>query len=172
MKMLNRAVFILFAFLLFISMNAENTSASTYVNKEFSTLAKKGKLKGVSGQVGMTYGSLKKNNKGKVAPSEAFLLYNTKKATYGFFYGKSYTKISSNQKIVLISRDLSRNIKANQIQKYFGKPVAKNAYKAGKYYIRILNNYHKNGTVTIQVGTKDGINSVYTTDEEGIYHIK
>jgi hypothetical protein len=33
----------------------EATSASSYVDKGFATLAKKGKLEGVYGNVGMTY---------------------------------------------------------------------------------------------------------------------
>ena len=166
-------VFIMFVLVLsFFSVNSSTTKAATYVDKTFATIAKKGQLKGIPGKVGMTYSALKKNNKGKLAQSEAFLFHNTTKASYGFFYGNSYDKISSNQKVVLISRELSGNITSKQMQKYFGKPVAKNAYKAGKYYIRVLNDYYQDGKVVIQVGTKGGINSVYNTDEEGIYHIK
>ena len=172
MKILNRIILILFALTLFVSINGENTSAGTYVDKEFATLAKKGKLKGISGNVGMKYSSLKKQSKGSVGQSESYLWYATKKADYAFFYGNSYDKISSNQKVVLIHRELSGNITAKQMQKYFGKPVAKNVYKAGKYYVRFENNNPSKEKCFVQIGTKDAINAWYTSDEEGIYHIK
>ncbi|RFU66681.1 hypothetical protein [Peribacillus glennii] len=172
MKVFNRIIVILFILTLFVSINAESASAATYVDKDFATLAKKGKLKGISGNIGMTYGSLKKLGKGSIAPSEAFLFHVTKKADYAFFYENSYTKIGTSQKVALIQREIPGYITSKQMQKYFGKPVAKNAYKAGKYYIRIHNNNPSKGKVSVQVGTKRGINSWYTSDEDGIYHIK
>ena len=172
MKVLNRIVLILFTFTLIISINAENTSAGTYVDKEFATLAKKGKLKGISGNIGMTYSSLKKQSKGSVGQSESYLWYTTTKASYGFFYGNSYDKISSSQKVVLIHRELSGNITAKQMQKYFGKPVAKNVYKAGKYYVRFENNNPSKGKCFVHIGTKDAINSWYTYDEDGTLTVK
>ena len=146
-------------------------AATTLINKEFETLAKKGQFKGVPGKVGLTFNSLQKSIKGKVEQSETTMLYRTKKATYGFAYDDAFTpKIKSNQKIEIIVLETTKNVTAAQMKKYFGKPVAYNAYKSGKYYIRYVN--FGKGDTSIYLGTKKGINLMYTADEEGIYTIK
>jgi hypothetical protein len=167
-----RITLIVMAFVLIVTtVKPESTSAaSPYVNKEFATLAKKGKLKGVYGNVGMTYKTLKKKQKGRVQPAEAFLIYNSKNTYYCFFYGSSYTKITSGQKVALITKEVSTKVTASQMKKYFGKPVAWHTYKAGKYYVRYIN--RGKGKVEFNIGTKVGMNSYFTVDEEGIYHIK
>ena len=166
-----RITFIVMAFvLLFATVKPDTTSASTFVNKEFAALAKKGKLKGVYGNVNMTYKTLKKKQKGKVGQSESYLFYSTKNAYYGFFYGNSDTKISSGQKVVLIDKWVSTKVTASQMKKYFGKPVAWHTYKAGKYYVRYVN--MPKGKVEFQIGTKAGLNAYYSADEDGTLTIK
>lgn len=136
----------------------------------FNRKLEKGKLKGVYGNVNMTYKTLKKKQKGKVGQSEAYLFYNTKNAYYGFFYGNSDTKISSGQKVVLITKMVSTKVTASQMKKYFGKPVAWHTYKAGKYYVRYVN--MQKGKVEFQLGTNAGLNAYYSTDEDGTLTIK
>lgn len=171
MRKLIKVTFILMAFvLIFATVKPEATSASTYVNKDFAAFAKKGKLKGVYGNVNMTYKTLKKKQKGKVGQSESYLFYSTKNAYYGFFYGNSETKISSGQKVVIITKMVSTKVTASQMKKYFGKPVAWHTYKAGKYYVRYVN--MSKGKVEIQLGTKAGLNAYYSTDEDGTITIK
>ncbi|WP_144554179.1 hypothetical protein [Bacillus sp. X1(2014)] len=171
MGKLIRITLIVMAFvLLFATVKPNTTSASTYVNKEFAALAKKGKLKGVYGNVNLTYKTLKKKQKGKVSQSEAYLFYSTKNAAYGFFYGSSYTKITSGQKVVLIDKWVSTKVTASQMRKYFGKPVAWHTYKAGKYYIRYIN--RGKGKVEFHLGTKSGLNAYNTSDEDGTLTIK
>lgn len=166
-----RITLIVMAFVvIFATLKPDTTAASTYVNKEFATLAKKGKLKGVYGNVNMTFKTLKKKQKGKVGQSESYLFYHTKKASYGFFYGSSDTKILSGQKVVLITNEVSTKVTAKQMKKYFGKPVAWHTYKAGKYYIRYVN--WPKGKVEFQIGTKTGMNAYYTGDEDGTHTIK
>jgi hypothetical protein len=169
-KIVRIALIVMAFVLIFTTAKPESTSASTNVNKEFSTLAKKGKLKGVYGNVNMTFKTLKKKQKGKVFQSEAYLFYNSKKAYYGFFYGNSSTKISSGQKVVLISKEVTTKVTASQMKKYFGKPVAWHTYKAGKYYIRYIN--WPKGKVEFQIGTKAGMNAYYTDDVDGTHTIK
>jgi hypothetical protein len=166
-----RITFIFMAFVLILAtVKPEATSASTYVNKDFSIYAKKGKLKGVYGNVGMTYKTLKKNQKGRVMQSESYLFYNTKNAYYGFLYGSSDTKISSGQKVDILIKEVSTKVTAAQMKKYFGKPVAWHTYKAGKYYVRYMN--RDKGKVELQIGTKDGMNSYFSADEDGTLTIK
>jgi hypothetical protein len=166
-----RISFIVMAFvLIFATVKPEATSASTYVNKDFSTLAKKGKLKGIYGNVGETYKALKNKQKGKVQPAEAFLIYNSKNTYYCFFYGSSSTRISSGQRVAMITKQVSTNVTASQMKKYFGKPVAWHTYKAGKYYVRYIN--RGKGKVEFNIGTKTGMNSYFTEDEDGTLTIK
>ncbi|MED4203652.1 hypothetical protein [Neobacillus mesonae] len=158
---------IIAVFLIFATIKPESAVASSYVDKEFAALAKKGKLKGVYGNVGMTYKTLKKKQKGTVGQAESYIFYSTKKAGYGFFYGKSFTKISPGQKVVIIGKDVQAKISPKQLKKYFGKPVEQNTYKAGKYYIHYIT-YGK-GKVTVYIGTKAALNAYYT---DGTYYIK
>lgn len=138
-----------------------------YVDKEFVDLLKKGKLKGILGNVGMTYESLKTVTQGQgIHDPGEINMYSTTKATYGFFYGKSGNKIASNHKVAIIMRDglikgTEKEI-SNQIQKYLDKPIGKTgdikAYKAGKYYLAF--EVWEKGTVRFYIGTKDGINAL------------
>ena len=146
-------------------------ASSTLINKEFVTLAKKGQFKDVPGKVGLTFKSLQKSIKGKVEQSESSMLYRTKKATYGFAYDASFTpKIKSNQKIEIIVLETPKKVTATQMKKYFGKPVAYNAFKAGKYYVRYIDN-GEYGT-SMYIGTKRGINLMYSADPDGNLFIK
>lgn len=146
-------------------------AATTLINKEFVTLAKKGQFKGAPGKVGLTFKSLQKSIKGKVEQSETSMLYRTKKATYGFAYDDSFTpKINSNQKVEIIALETTKKVTTTQMKRYFGKPVAYNAYKAGKYYIRNIDN-DKYGTL-MYIGTKKGINLMYSADPDGNLFIK
>lgn len=149
----------------------EQVKKENYIDSEFASLAKKGQLKGVQGYVGITYGELKGlDGKGQVEQSEAYIIYGTKNAYYGFFYGNSYTSISSYQKVVIMSHTVSNKITAAQMEKYFGKPVARDTYKAGNYYVRFVE--YSKGETDIHVGTKDGLNAWHTADEDGDLTIK
>ncbi|WP_042354200.1 hypothetical protein [Bacillus rubiinfantis] len=170
MKKFFRILLVMVAvFLVGATMPSKSTEASSYVNKEFVKLAKKGKLKGAPGNVGMTYKTLKKSQKGKGNRAEMYI-YTTKKASYCFFYNGTSTKIPSGSKVVLIMKNVKTKVSASQFRKYFGKPVAQNTYKAGKYYVR----YIKRGKnmVEFHIGTKNGMNAYYSSDEDGTLHIK
>ncbi|MBK3495745.1 hypothetical protein JFL43_12945 [Viridibacillus sp. YIM B01967] len=150
---------------------------TSYIDKEFATLAKQGELRAAPGNVGMTYRAIKKKNEGTYGLSESFLWHTTTKESYGFLfgYGKVYEKIYSKQKVVVITKGLSINQSeketAKQLKRYFGKPVAKRAYKAGKYYVA-YETYK--GDVHFYLGTKKGINMLRFTPSEDwkLYHIK
>ena len=113
----------------------------------------------------MTFKSLKKVTKGTAEVSETSMLYRTKKATYGFAYDKNFTtKVKTTDKVMIIAVPIKQKVTAAQMGKYFGKTVAYNAYKAGKYYIRYEN--WDNGAI-IYLGTKKGLNLMYTADPDG-----
>ena len=149
------------------------------IDGEFAALAKQGKLSTVPGNIGMTFGSLKKMTTGTTGQSEALLFYATQNAVYGFSYayvsGRSYDRIYSDQKVALIYRDVSTNETeqeiAKQLQTYFGKPVVKDTYKAGNYYVTFERN--EQGKVSFFIGTKDSMNSLRPDDGyDNPYQIK
>ena len=116
-----------------------------YFDKEFAALAKKGQLKWNAGALGTTY----KNLQPKVAYLDGkinyadYELYETWKVKYGFYDGKTFGKMESNQKVYFM---LYRNVFVDeaiakaQLKQLFGTPMLNrygNAYmyKAGKYYV-------------------------------------
>lgn len=144
------------------SLSTSGVIASDYIDDKFATLAKRGKLKDVTGSIGMNYGDLKNITKGTFSDSEAFLFHKTIKSDYAFFYQDSYDRINSRQQVALMSRRVfiyqTESEIADQLQKYFGNPIEGNVYKAGEYYVTFIEDEY--ARFSFYIGTEYAIKIV------------
>lgn len=115
-----------------------------YIDEEFVTLAKRGKLKGVPGNLFMTYGALQSLNQGYHGASESFFFHNTIKATYALNYGGYENPFANSQPVVLLSRLVDIGLTEYEIraelESFFGEPVEWDIYQAGNFYITFKEN--------------------------------